>query len=430
MNDKGQAGTEYQTGGWRAHWVLIITTLLCVMYIMDRLVFAVVVQPMKLELGLSDSEIGIVMTVFTIAVSLLAFPVSYVVDIWSRKGSISIMAIMWSIFTFVTGLAKNFPGVLIPRTLVAGGEAAFTAAGTAMVTAAYPKEKHGRVLGIFNTAFPVGAALGMVVGGLLSVKYGWRMPFFLFAVPGVILGIAVLFVKDYKTVPTLDSSGNKASFIQCIGTLLRIPTVRWYLVGYGMLLIVGNAVTSWFPAFIMREINVKEDVAGSITAVVAIMAIVGTFGGGLLSDFWQRRNRRSRLLLPMITAAAAGAFFIASVLLLKVNFPLFMVVFILFAISYYLGVPALATVSQEVVPASLKGTSYGLMLFGMYFLGGGWSPWVIGAMSDAIGDNGLKIALALSGIGGFIAAFLFFMGSRHYIQDMDNVKTTVLECAT
>jgi len=427
MDKKEQSVVSSQAGGWRAHWILIVTTLLFAICFMDRMLLSVVLQPMKMELGLSDSVAGIVMTVFTLAVAMLAFPVSYIADIWSRKKAMSVMAMIWSTATFVTGFAKSFMGVIIPTAFIAGGQAAFSAAGTAMITGAYPKEKHGRVLGILNSASPIGVALGMVLGGIISVKYGWRTPFFMCAVPGVILGIAVLFLKDYKTIRTVDSSGKQANFIQCAGILLRIPTIRWFLVGYAMLMILGNAMMAWLPSFVMREINVKENVAGSISALSGIMSLVGVFGGGIISDYLQKKSRRSRLLIPAASSVVAGAFMLGTLFLLKINFSLFIVTLVLCSIAFYIGVPSLATVSQEVVPPSLKGSSYGLMVFSMYALGGGWSPWLIGVISDLIGDNGLKYAWAMACAGPFIAAILFFMGSKHYIKDVDNVKDTVLE---
>ena len=175
---------DYQTGGWKAHWILIVCSLLYMMNYVDRTVLTVVVQPMKVELGLSDSDVGLLLTVFTLSIALFSFPVAFLVDRWSRKKAITLMAFIWSAFTFTTGLARSFVGVLVPRMLVGVGEAGFSAGGTAMITAAYKPQKHGAVLGIFNVAISVGAALGTVVGGILSVKMGWRYPLLHLRHPG------------------------------------------------------------------------------------------------------------------------------------------------------------------------------------------------------------------------------------------------------
>ena len=99
---------EYQTGGWKAHWILIICTLLYAINYMDRTVLTVVMQPMKLELGLSDSDIGLAITIFTLSIALFSMPILFAVDRWSRKKMLLLMAVAWSIFTYLTGACKEF----------------------------------------------------------------------------------------------------------------------------------------------------------------------------------------------------------------------------------------------------------------------------------------------------------------------------------
>ena len=110
--------SEYKTGGWRAHYVLIVCTLLYVVNYMDRQVFAVILQPMKLDLGLTDAQCGLASTVLIFGMAFFSFPISYLIDRWSRRKAIGVMAILWSAFTFATGLARSFTGVIIPRAFV------------------------------------------------------------------------------------------------------------------------------------------------------------------------------------------------------------------------------------------------------------------------------------------------------------------------
>ena len=419
---------DYQTGGWKAHWILIVCSLLYMMNYVDRTVLTVVVQPMKVELGLSDSDVGLLLTVFTLSIALFSFPVAYLIDRWSRKKAISLMAVIWSAFTFVTGLAKNFVGVLIPRMLVGVGEAGFSAGGTAMITAAYKPQKHGAVLGIFNVAISVGAALGTVIGGILSVKMGWRYPFYIFAIPGVILAICALFLVDYKTVPS-GTGGDRPKFFSSVLGLLKIPTLRWFFLGYGLMMITSQAMLAWTPALIMREFNVKEDVAGSIAGSAVVMAIIGALLGGWLTDFWQKRNSKSRMLLPGWTALVSGLLLVAAVLLLGTSWPLAAAMAGLVYLIYYVGMPALSAVSQEVVHPAYKGLSWGLTVFFMYMLGGAWSPWLTGGISDSLGGgaHGLEIAIIIACAGGVAGGLCFFMGSRSFSADADRVRGVRIE---
>lgn len=419
---------EYNTGGWKAHWILIICTLLYAINYMDRTVLTIVMQPMKQELGLSDSDIGLAVTIFTLSIALFSMPILYMVDRWSRKKMIFLMAVAWSIFTYLTGLARNFIGVLLPRMLVGVGEAGFSGGGTAMITAAYPKEKHGMMLGIFNIGITIGSALGMIIGGIISVKFGWRYAFFIFAIPGLILGLCALFLKDYKTVQDTGNGSGLASFFQSIAALLKIPTLRWFFLGYGLLLLMSQAQMYWTVPLVMREFGIKEDAAGLILSIGIPLAVIGALLGGWFSDFWHKKNRKGRMLLPGWTALLSAVFLAVAILVLNLNWQVAAVLATAYGFIYYVGMPALGAVSQEVIPPAHKGLSWGMTIFCMYMLGGAWSPWAVGGISDALGGGagGLSWALAVSCIGGIAAACCFFMGSRTYVADADKVKDATL----
>jgi len=426
---------EYQTGGWKAHWILIICSLLYMVNYMDRTVLTVVMQPMKTELGLNDADLGLMATVFTLSVAICSFPIAYLIDRWSRTKSIALMAFLWSGFTYLTGLAKNFVGVLIPRMFVGVGEAGFSAGGTALITAAYKHEKHGSMLAIFNIAISLGSALGMILGGMLSVKMGWRFPFLIFAIPGVILGICALFLKDYKTVKDTgsinDTGSNKVGFIQSVGAVLKIPTLRWFFLGYGLMLIMSQTQMYWTVPLLMRQFDIKEDTAGLIISAAVPLAIIGTLLGGWLSDAWQRKNKKGRILLPALTAFISAIFMAAALFVLKLNWMAAAVLGTFYGFVYFIGAPALSAVSQEVIPPAHKGLSWGMTVFFMYMLGGAWAPWAVGGISDTLGGgaDGLTTAFIISCIGGIAAGFCFFMGSRTFVSDADKVKDTVLESA-
>lgn len=251
---------EYKTGGGSALYILIICTLLYVVNYIDRQVFAVVLQPMKVELGLTDTQCGMAQTIFILGMALFSFPVAYLVDRWSRSRTIGIMALLWSIFTFLTGFAKNFTSLIIPRSLVGVGESGFTAGGVAMVSAAYTPEKRARMLGIFNIGIPLGAATGMIAGGAISAALGWRWAFYIFAIPGIILGILAFFMRDYKAPPGSGLAGEK-NFGKAIISLYRIPSLCLYFFGYGILCFMTVSVLVWAPALMMRLLNISEATA-------------------------------------------------------------------------------------------------------------------------------------------------------------------------
>jgi MFS family permease len=417
---------EYSTGGRSSNYILAICTLLYMVNFMDRQVLSAVLQPMKIELGLTDAQCGLIQTVFILGVAFFAFPVSYLIDRWSRKKPIAIMAVLWSTFTFFTGLANSFTALLIPRLLVGVGEAGFSAGGTAMVSGAYPKEKRGRVLGIFTMGVPLGAALGAIIGGLISAKLGWRMPFFFFAIPGVILGVMALFMKDYKVEESIHSEASGRGIFASVGALLKIPTLRWHFLGLGISGIMITTFMAWAPALIMRVLNVSEATAGLIVGGMGLMALIGAPLGGYLTDLWHKHDPRGRVYLPGITLAVAAVVLIAAIL---TDFsPFGIALGMLYGIINVMAVASFGAISQDVVPAAHKGLSFGLSVFFQYMLGGAWGPYAVGAISDALGGGapGLSTAMIMATACGILGGACFLVASRYYTVDAEKVNKEIL----
>jgi len=427
-NNAPMQSEVFKVSGFQRNSILIICLLLYMINFMDRQVLSAVLEPMKLDLKLTDTQAGILQTAFFLSMALLGIPASYLADRWSRRKTMSLIAIIWSAFTYITGLGRSFLGVLLPRIVVGVGEAGYPAASTAMLTAVYPQESRGRVLGLFNMAIPLGSALGAMLGGYLSAHHGgWRTPFFVFAVPGIILGILAFFLKDYKTVAVTDEQGKKAGFLSTLVLLFKIPTLRWLYIGYAMDRAMAFAFAAWGAAFIMRSHGVSEAKAGMILGLTALTGIIGTPIGGIIADLWQKKNRRGRSLTPALaTSGAAVLMFLA--LLFDLKGPgLALIAF--FGVFAVIGIPAVNSISQDVVSPGLKGISWGMAGVITMICGAAWSPSAVGIISDALGGGarGLKAALMMMSLCGLAASFCFWRCSKHYAKDMEKVQGFTLE---
>ena len=421
-------GGDYQTGGWKAHWILMVCLLLYTLSYMDRVVLAVVLQPMKLELGLSDTQLGAIQTIYMLSYAAFAIPTAYLIDRWSRKKSIGIMALAMNAFSALTGLAWNFISVVIPRIFCGAGASGVVSGSIAMVTAAYPRGRQGRAMGIFNSGIPLGIALGAIVGGVMSARFGWRSPFILLGGTGLVISLAAFFLKDYLTIRegvTVSPGG----LWQSIVTLFKIPSLRWYFVGYAMMLVTSLAQINWMPSYLIRQFDIGTDTAGYLTCGISLVAIIGAPLGGVLSDSWYRKNRKGRLWLPAVSSGVSSLLLAASVLSFSQSFALGLALIFVFGIANIMAVPALSVISQDVVPAAYKGLSNGVASVFMYALGGAWAPVLVGGISDKLGGGapGLMWAMVIACSGGLLAFACFMMGAKHYIADEDRVRGAVLK---
>ena len=413
---------QYHTGGWSAHFVMIVCTLLFIINYMDRQVFSAVLQLMKVDLGLTDAQCGLASTVFLLCMPIFSIFIAYLVDRWSRKKSLGIMALFWSVFTFATGLAPNFIGVLIPRALVGVGEAGFVPGGNAMISASYSPESRGKAMGIFNMAIPIGAAIGVMVGGIVAAKYGWRTPFFYFAIPGVILGILAFFMKDYKTTNTAGAGGTNRNLGTAMAAVLKLRTVRWLYPALGLTVFMSATFLIWTPALIMRLLNYDAGQAGTLAGFFGLVAIIGMPLGGFLADRWHKKDPKGRMYLAAV-ANIVGAVLIAGAVLLKLN-TIGIILGFLYGIAVSVSIPAFATVYLDIVPVAHRGMSTSLGLVAQYVLGGAWGPLVIGAVSDAWGGGGtgLSNALLICCVVGVIGALCYIMGAKDYASDAEKIK--------
>jgi MFS family permease len=429
--DNGTETVEFRIGGPKATYVISICSILWMVNFMDRQVLAVVLEPMKLDLALTDAQAGWISTSLLLSMAVFAIPVSYWADRWSRRGAIGIMAITWSLTTALTGMGRSFAGVLLPRLATGAGQAGFSSAAMALISAGYPEAVRAKKMGVFNLFQIIGISAGLILGGYLSANLGgWRTPFYVFAVPGVILGLFAFLMQDYPTATHAVGTHGKSGFWHNIKTLLKIPTLVWFYAGYALFSAAGFAVLGWFPALIIRRFAVAEDVAGVIMAVAGIFMVPGVLLGGIWADKWEAKRAAGRMKFAstMVLLSSVGSVSsIAFVFLLHGGGlwdPSIWIVpggimFAVFSATAAAVNPPVMAVTQTVVTPDLKGLVWGLGVSIVMVLGGAWSPAATGYLSDWLGGESHGLALALIivsslGFGGFIC---LWRSSLHYPDD-------------
>ena len=424
MSQNGGSGTSpaaYRPGGPSAYIILVLLCLTYAFDYTDRMIVASLIPFIKEAWGLSDTLLGSLTGVVSLFIAVFVLPFSLMVDRWSRRKMISIMVFSWSIATILCAFARNYNELLIARAFTGIGEAGYAPAAIAMIAASFPQAKRAVAVGIWDAFAPIGAAVGFLVGGYVGLHYGWQHAFGLVGIPGILLAIGYWFTRDYKTVPLEDSItagvGNSGGLWTSIKGLLRIPTIWFVYLAFAMNIAVTTPIMTWFPSYLNRFHGMNEQQAGNMTALLAMLLLVGAPLGGYLADRWMKRRANARMAFSAVTS-------LLSALLLGVAFmmpqsALFKPLMIGFCILSVAFLAPAAAVIQDVVHPGLRALAYGLCVVCQHVFGAAWSPMLIGNISDHVG---LEKALLVLPVFGVVAAVLFMVGARHYEKDLDKVR--------
>src|SRR5678815_5575111 len=205
----------------RSAWVAFILTFgLMISDYVSRQVLLAVFPFLKAEWGLTDTQLGSLVSILAVMVGVLTIPISFMADRMGRVKSIAAMACLWSLATIACGLAANYGQMFAARAVVGIGEAAYVTAGGAILMHAFPAKLRSTVMGIFLGGALFGSVIGVATGGIVAARIGWQWAFIFVGVPGLLLALLYpLFVRDYETVD-LDKSDNE-------GGATETKRMRW-----------------------------------------------------------------------------------------------------------------------------------------------------------------------------------------------------------
>ena len=166
----------------------------------DRMVVVSLFPHLKSDWGLSDTQCGLLVSTVYWSIVIFSVPTSIVIDRWSRKKGVGVMAIIWSMAIASCAFTTKFSQLFVTRTAVGVGEAGYAPGGTAMISALFPDRMRSILMGLYQAAIPLGSAFGIIIGGIIAARFGWQHAFGLVAIPGFVIAILFFFIRDYKTV--------------------------------------------------------------------------------------------------------------------------------------------------------------------------------------------------------------------------------------
>ncbi|MBU3916928.1 MFS transporter, partial [bacterium] len=414
--------STHSLGNTNAKFILIITTLLYTINYMDRMVLSVTLPLIKAEFGFSDAQCGWLGTIYFLFTAMMIIPVAVIVDKWSRKKTISLMAAVWSIGTFFTGIGSSFVQLMFSRGIVGMGEAGFVPGGTAYISGSFKESVRAKVLGVFTSGSTLGMLLGIILAGHVAqanyFNLGWRLPYFLFAIPGVILGILILFTRDFPNQASRDvvDKGMSGQVKQEILSLLKKPAFILCAIGLACAGFSVTATVHWYPTYLMRTWGIETAKASSMFGLIMACSIPAPIIVGAIADRWKIKRDNARVLTAAVfLLLSAIGYLLALTLDLqgKNGFGYAIFIFNIFAISG--AVAPVYSITQDLAPPALRGISMGLMLLITYGTLGGYAPTIIGWISDIMGTVGqpdLQKAFLFIPIPLFMGAIIFFAAAR------------------
>ena len=365
-----------------ARYTLFVLFLINFLNFFDRALPGVVLEPLRKEFGLSDTMSGLLGTAFILVYAIAGIPLGRLADRLRRTQLLAAGVAAWSVFTAVGGMVTNFTGLVLARLGVGIGEASCAPAANSMIGDLYPSHRRARALGLFMLGRPLGSLACFALGGWLAQTYGWRAPFFLAAVPGLIVAfMAWRLVEPARGQQDITNavalSGNP--FIK----ILSIQTVWWIIASGAAINFAAYSLNTFLPSLLVRVHGLNIAQAGGVASLVlGATGLVGLTLGGVLADKLHQAFPRGRLLFGAVAMLIS-----APLLWLGLTQPkgaitavtLFLCAGWLLCFLYYVTVyPAL----QDVVDARLRATAMAVYFFFQYVLGGAVGSLVTGALSD------------------------------------------------
>lgn len=408
-------------------WILLVVY---VFNFIDRQIITILAEPIRMDLGLSDTQIGLMTGLaFALFYTVLGIPIARYADRpgTSRPLIIAIALTIWSGMTALSGLAQNFGQLLLARIGVGVGEAGCTPAAHSLIADSVPKARRSSALAFYALGIPVGTLLGMVIGGLLNDWLGWRMTFFAVGLPGIALAVFVLLVlKEPRRsgAIALDHAAppRKLGGMDTLKAIFGSRAMVLLLVAGSSASFLAYGKTTWATIFFQRTHDLSPGEVGFYFGLVnGLAGMAGTLLGGWLADRFGALNRRHVLTAPAVGMAvavplqlyaySAGQWWLAIGLLAVPTL----------LNSLYYG-PTYSSV-QGLVPRQARAMASAVMLFCQNLIGLGLGPLLFGMLSDAFkpgyGEDSVQIVLYLASLMGLIPALFFWRCSLRLNRELD-----------
>ncbi|MDA8132700.1 MAG: MFS transporter [Elusimicrobia bacterium] len=382
-----------------ARRVLALIFALSLFNYIDRQVLYAVFPLIKTDLRLSDAQLGFLASSFMIVYMCVAPFVGYLGDRLRRPAIIGLSAVLWSVSTLFSGLVRTYAQLAVTRSAVGVGEAGYGTVSPSFLAEWFPEARRARVMALYALAIPAGSAVGYLLGGYLGQRFGWREAFYIVAVPGLLLGLASLALKETPEKTSravhVPLSGYKALFANRTFMLVCLAqSIGTFTVG---------GLAAWMPSYFVRTFGVSVARAGFLFGAVTVAAgLAGNFAGGWAADWLRPRTRRAYFVVGYASFFLSVPFGAAAILSGDLRSCLALMFLAEFFIFAYSGPYHAAIV--ETVPSGMRSMAFAVDIFIIHALGDAVSPFLLGLVSDAAGlPLAVFLAMLYLVLGGVVS---------------------------
>ncbi len=409
-------------------YALGLFLLVYIVNFIDRQIFSILIEPIKAEIELSDTQLGLLGGIaFALFYTFAGIPIARWADVGTRKNIVALAVLIWSAMTMFTSTAKSFGGLLIARIGVGVGEAGCSPPIHSMISDYFPESKRATALATYALGIPIGGAIGTLAGGWIGEYFGWRNAFLVVGLPGIFLAAVVFFtIREPKrglqvASVKVESAAESYTLMETIRFMWSLKSFRNLSFAGALHAFVGYGVGLFLPSFFMRIHGYGLAETSTYLFLIGLTGIIGTYLGGYLGDRFGQNDKRWYMFIPgvatLISVPFAALFYSTGDPVLA----LFLAIPGAILGPMYLG-PTFG-MTQTLVPPAMRATASALMLFILNLIGLGLGPVAAGVLSDLLrpeyGVESIRYSLFILAVGGNLwSALHYYFASKTLREDL------------
>jgi MFS family permease len=408
------------------NYALVLLTVVYSFNFIDRQLLAILQESIKLELSLSDSQLGL-LTGFAFAVFYVTagLPIARWADRGNRRNIVAIAVGLWSLMTALSGAVQNYLQLLLARIGVGIGEAGGSPPSHSIISDIFPPEKRASAIAFYSMGVNFGILFGFLFGGWLNEFFGWRVAFVVVGLPGILLAVIVkLTLREplRGLSEQKQASDDSPPFTDVVKLLWSRLSFRHMAFAGALNAFAGYSTSNWTASFMIRSHQMTTGELGTwLALIMGLGGAIGVFGGGLLADRLAPSDKRWYLWLPALAGIICVPFMVAVYTVDSAYAALMISIVPGLLFNVYLG-NAIAT-THGLVGLRMRATASAILFLILSIIGLGIGPWSIGLLSDylepELGVESLRYAmLYLIPAVMFWSACHFYLGARTLREDL------------